>query len=767
MRIARIILLFLIASLNFIGCSSGLDKDGYYRLNVIDDATILPYRFVAVEWQSFNARESWIPVDFYGHGEYGICIIGHSWQPPPDTVSAVIFYSDILRKRAITQHNIKTVQISSSYPCDLDSDGYTEFAIVYYYDDSLWLEIFHIEKGILHRQFLATGKDIDSNGYWDGGVTLCDAYDFNDDGKAELILNVDTGYDLYPRRIVCVDWYNNKILWEYNHAGIINVHNITIDPTGNGGRPIIILGISSKGNAAVARDMDDRHSYVIILDQNGKELWKKETGGTFTNGMPVMINYNNDDSPDIFVSHIYRERTHDYDTSTVEAGYIAVYNIEGELLDSLNLGPNRVVNAVQLLDLDDDNINEVFLSMNDKSIIILDQKLNIVKQCKLYTRCKVWDCRDFLGLGNNQLLIGVSDNQLILTDTDFKPLAGLLENYGFSYGDYYLSQRTGQLPPYYLVLNNSKARYNGVYVFEKSPWYTIFSRRPILAFMAAFIPLSLIIGIIYLILTGFRHKNKIISEQKDRLNHALVELKEMQQKLIAAEKYRQAKDIAGGVAHEIHNALYPAIGSLDKLSQLLEKVRFEDNDRLNRLFELISKSINRANSMTELVSRYSRLEMEKKVENVILDQLIRQIIDENSLRMKELDLSVSTDILSDYRIKCYQPHAYSLFNNLMINALDALAGVEKRGLAISATRNNDEIEIIFSDSGIGIEPDKLPRIFDAFFSTKPKTGTGLGLAMVKKIVELYDGRIEVQSTLDKGTKFIIFLPEADSIQNKG
>jgi len=74
---------------------------------------------------------------------------------------------------------------------------------------------------------------------------------------------------------------------------------------------------------------------------------------------------------------------------------------------------------------------------------------------------------------------------------------------------------------------------------------------------------------------------------------------------------------------------------------------------------------------------------------------------------------------------------------------------------------------MFADRGVGFEPDKQTRIFDVFFSTKPKSGTGLGLAMVKKIIGLYDGRIEVQSTLDKGTKFIIFLPQTGLIQNKG
>jgi signal transduction histidine kinase len=162
--------------------------------------------------------------------------------------------------------------------------------------------------------------------------------------------------------------------------------------------------------------------------------------------------------------------------------------------------------------------------------------------------------------------------------------------------------------------------------------------------------------------------------------------------------------------------------------------------------------------MTDLVSRYSKLEAEKKSEQVDLKALIQAIVDENRLRIEETGVSLQLDIPDDFMCKFYYGHAYSLLNNLMLNALDALEEVPERRVDVIARHEGEQLRIEFSDSGAGIPAENIDKIFDAFFSTKPRTGTGLGLAMSKKIVELYDGSIRVNSSLDKGTKFTILLP---------
>ena len=101
-------------------------------------------------------------------------------------------------------------------------------------------------------------------------------------------------------------------------------------------------------------------------------------------------------------------------------------------------------------------------------------------------------------------------------------------------------------------------------------------------------------------------------------------------------------------------------------------------------------------------------------------------------------------------------HLTEILVNLMLNAREALDG--KGNVSITATCNRDRVvEITVADDGPGIPPDKIERIFQAYFTTKEK-GTGLGLAIVKHNAELYGGTVRVESMLGKGAKFTVSLP---------
>ena len=100
---------------------------------------------------------------------------------------------------------------------------------------------------------------------------------------------------------------------------------------------------------------------------------------------------------------------------------------------------------------------------------------------------------------------------------------------------------------------------------------------------------------------------------------------------------------------------------------------------------------------------------------------------------------------------------------MIINAIHAMPGggrlvIEMRSpLTRDAEETSNMIEIVFRDTGKGIPPDELKHIFDFYFSTKPD-GTGLGLSVAQQIVEEHGGSIKVQSEVEKGTEFFIYLP---------
>jgi len=735
-----------------------LTAEGVIHIKPIDDPLILSHRFIMREKNTSRNGDIWVPIDIYGDGRMGQIIIGQNWNPP-DTMTCIVFYNDIYRSRALKHVNLRTLGLINPIVYDFDRDKIQEVGVVYTMRDSVWFEIVDVDSVSLAHQFLISGKDMDGNGYWDGGGNICGVWDINGDGFVEVFIRFDTGYDLYPRGLLCVDWKNEKIIWRYDLAGVINHKNFFIIPSNDDiNSDLIVFGVNSKGNDVTERDMDDQHSYVIVLDENGKELWKVETGETFTSGMPLLVDYDRDGANEILVN-VVNNKDSTGNTLDVESGIIQVYKSGGQLIATKILGPNRCIVRNGTCDFNNDGFNEIWMSLADNTIIIYDQQLHVMRECSLYVPSRILDCEDYIGSGKNQVLIQTGDNRLLLADCDFKPLALTEFKDDMRISSYYASGIHPGIEKQYIIINNDYATENYVYTIEKSPWYTIFSRHPILAFLAAFIPLTIIIGVIWYIMAKFKSKNKLISEQRDKLNHALAELKETQQKLIESEKYRMAKDIAGGVAHEIHNALFPAGSSLDKLDELLNSRESVDPDRVNRLLKMAGKSISRANKMTDLVSFYSKLDAERKNEKVELKSLLEEIADGNRDGITERSISVAVDIPDDLNISCARVHAYSLFNNLMVNSIDALSEKEKGMITIKAEAvDKGMAKVVFSDNGPGISAENRPRIFEAFFSTKPNTGTGLGLAIVRKIVELYDGEIEVESVLDKGTKFVILIP---------
>jgi signal transduction histidine kinase len=97
-----------------------------------------------------------------------------------------------------------------------------------------------------------------------------------------------------------------------------------------------------------------------------------------------------------------------------------------------------------------------------------------------------------------------------------------------------------------------------------------------------------------------------------------------------------------------------------------------------------------------------------------------------------------------------------VFSNIVSNAIQAMSGKDGE-LNIGATADDNFVSIIFRDTGCGIPPENLGKIFEPLFTTKPK-GIGLGLAISKRLVEQNGGKIEVASQVGQGTTFIIKLP---------
>ena len=245
--------------------------------------------------------------------------------------------------------------------------------------------------------------------------------------------------------------------------------------------------------------------------------------------------------------------------------------------------------------------------------------------------------------------------------------------------------------------------------------------------------------------TGFKE----IRELKHSFNSMSRELDNVQKKLLKAEKEMIWKEFSRILAHEIKNPLTPIQLSIQRLEDkfITDKERFQEifpeavkimNQEINNLHNLAKSFSNFSKSTTPEYSEFNPKD--------VIEDIIRPYIHKYEIRLEGFQNRL---------IKFDQIHFYQIITNLLQNAIDVSFTDEPININII---KNDNIIIQIIDNGKGISEDDLPRIFEPYFSKKKK-GLGLGLALVKKLVEINKSKIRVESKLEKGTKFEIIIEE--------
>ncbi|MFQ5570608.1 MAG: ATP-binding protein [Rhodothermales bacterium] len=286
-------------------------------------------------------------------------------------------------------------------------------------------------------------------------------------------------------------------------------------------------------------------------------------------------------------------------------------------------------------------------------------------------------------------------------------------------------------------------------------------------------------------------EEKLISTNEE-LQTAYQKLKESHLQLVHSEKMASLGQLAAGMAHEINNPIsfiMSNIGILteyvDVFKQLLEayaaldtatrtqdvagqlalrqKIQStEENGELTYILEdidtLLSDSFRGTERIRDIVLSLKNF--------VRLDEDEMQVADinegiETTLRMVWNELKYKCEILKKLnpvpRILCFPGQLNQVFMNLLINAAQAIP--DQGQITIETEVIETEVVIRISDTGVGIPPENLSKLFNPFFTTKPvNQGTGLGLSISYGIIEKHNGRIEVESEVGQGTTFTIYLP---------
>lgn len=273
---------------------------------------------------------------------------------------------------------------------------------------------------------------------------------------------------------------------------------------------------------------------------------------------------------------------------------------------------------------------------------------------------------------------------------------------------------------------------------------------------------GLLVGLVSV--NHYRRSNKnnllLISKQKGELEKTHTALRKAQATIVEQEKFRQAKNIAGGFAHEIRNSLFPAQSALSKIRKAPQQ-KLADTNWVQEMTDFSDRAIARAIDLTQLISQYTRLEADKQTEPVCINEIIEQVLRDNKFRIQNSKITTRYAASSTNVVMGSQKQMYTVVNNLVLNAIDALAEAESPTIVINCERKADSVFLEIGDNGSGISEQDLDKVFDVFFTTKPNSGSGLGLALVKKILNMYDNRVSIQSCVGKGTTVRLELRPVD------
>lgn len=197
------------------------------------------------------------------------------------------------------------------------------------------------------------------------------------------------------------------------------------------------------------------------------------------------------------------------------------------------------------------------------------------------------------------------------------------------------------------------------------------------------------------------------------------------------------------------------------VARLLQEINGNERKMETALRDM-DAALGRALAITRQILEYAQLGRQSPgQEPVALGPLVEAILEESREALAGVELHVQVPETCLWRGR--QEHFYSILKNLVLNALDALKDKPDEGprrLRLEGRWSVEACSLRVEDTGVGIASEHRPRLFEPFFSTKPDSGTGLGLAMVTRLVALYGGSVQVESEPGQGTSFTVSLPHA-------
>lgn len=254
---------------------------------------------------------------------------------------------------------------------------------------------------------------------------------------------------------------------------------------------------------------------------------------------------------------------------------------------------------------------------------------------------------------------------------------------------------------------------------------------------------------------GYDLKKRIeVGNSRDEVSHLAEMFNSMLDRLEKA--FDTERRFTSDASHELRT---PTSVIMTQAEYTLEKERTVE-EYIDAL-EVINKQSHRMNSLLGDMLDYTRMDQKSdryEMEKLDISRLVTETADQMAL-LGEKNIQLSIDVAPWLKVIGNEVLLTRMVQNLISNAYRY--GVQDGSILVKLNRRDEDVELSIIDDGVGISKDDQEKIFDRFYqadTSRNIQGTGLGLSMVKKIVELHHGRIEVESEKDKGSLFRVLIP---------
>jgi len=239
----------------------------------------------------------------------------------------------------------------------------------------------------------------------------------------------------------------------------------------------------------------------------------------------------------------------------------------------------------------------------------------------------------------------------------------------------------------------------------------------------------------------------------------LTEIQALKEHIRRQDRLAALGELSAGIAHEIRNPL----GIIKGAAGLLSK---ESDQNVPRFAELTSVILEEVDRLNEVITDFLEFARPRppQFKSQKINELIRGTLQMLALQIEKKNVHILEELPPGLPLIMADEHQlHQVFLNLILNALQATDAGDTVEIRTRHLSDEKQIEIVFSDTGMGIPVENMKKVFNPFFTTKEE-GTGLGLSVVSKIIENHHGKIFLTSSVEKGARFAIRLPVAEQFE---